>query len=351
MYQKRHVLLLMQRKNIRAFDVSKDVFRKFGPALGTVGGFMVGGPAGAAVGSGLGSLAAGQNLERAILTGITSYASGAAMGALGGAAGSAGAATTGATTGATTAGMQGAVAANATNPAAAVQAAQAASAPAATGIRGALQTGINKAASSMGVTPDLAGFGRVYGATTGAQAANPELLAPEPYKSPPLEDRSYLDRLRANVQRRRPLYDRDRRRTLYAREGGIMSMIPEQMNDKELVSMAIAALSGKVPQEEAVGVLSRFTARFGEDALRDLMTQIQTGAIAQNAGKAEGMVRGAGDGMDDLVPAKLEGEQDVLLSDNEYVIPADVLSGIGNGSSRAATKDGHRYKKWAVSPV
>jgi len=310
----------------------KNFLKKFGPTIGTIGGFMVGGPAGAAVGSGLGSLAAGQNLERAIVTGLTSYASGAAMGALGGAAGSAGAATTGATTGATTAGMQGAVAANATNPAAAVQAAQAAqaaSAPAATGIRGALQTGVNKAASSMGVTPDLAGFGRVYGATTGAQAANPELLAPEPYKSPPLEDRSYLDRLRANVQRRRPLY---------AREGGIMSMVPEQMNDKELVSMAIAALSGKVPQEEAVGVLSRFTARFGEDALRDLMTQVQTGAIAQNAGKAEGMVRGAGDGMDDLVPAKLEGEQDVLLSDNEYVIPADVLSGIGNGSSEAGAR-------------
>jgi len=248
------------------------------------------------------------------------------MGALGSKIGNAGVA---ATEAATTQAAQGAVAANATNPAAAVQAGQAASQGAtSSGIKSALQSGARKAASSMGVTPDLAGAGRVYGAATGAQAANPELLRKE-YKSPALQDRGYRNRLLGNVQRRRPLY---------LQEGGIMSMVPEQMNDKELVSMAIAALSGKVPQEEAVGVLSRFTARFGEDALRDLMTQVQTGAIAQNAGKAGGMVRGAGDGMDDLVPAKLEGEQDVLLSDNEYVIPADVLSGIGNGSSEAGAR-------------
>ena len=36
----------------------------------------------------------------------------------------------------------------------------------------------------------------------------------------------------------------------------------------------------------------------------------------------KGMVRGPGDGsgVDDMVPATLEGEQDVLLSDGEYVL-------------------------------
>jgi len=117
-----------------------------------------------------------------------------------------------------------------------------------------------------------------------------------------------------------------------------MSMVPEQMNDKEIVGMAIAALSGKVPQEQAVQILSRFTARFGEEALKDLMKQVRSGAVSENAGRAGGMIRGAGDGMDDLVPATLEGEQDVLLSDNEYVVPADVLSGLGNGSSEAGAR-------------
>ena len=39
--------------------------------------------------------------------------------------------------------------------------------------------------------------------------------------------------------------------------------------------------------------------------------------------------------MDDMIPASLEGEQDVLLSDGEFVVPADVVSGLGNGSSDA----------------
>jgi hypothetical protein len=42
--------------------------------------------------------------------------------------------------------------------------------------------------------------------------------------------------------------------------------------------------------------------------------------------------------MDDLIPASIEGEQDVLLSDGEFVVPADVVSGLGNGSSDAGAR-------------
>jgi len=47
----------------------------------------------------------------------------------------------------------------------------------------------------------------------------------------------------------------------------------------------------------------------------------------------EGMVDGAGGGMDDFVPATIEGVEPILLSRDEYVIPADVVSHIGDGSS------------------
>lgn len=47
------------------------------------------------------------------------------------------------------------------------------------------------------------------------------------------------------------------------------------------------------------------------------------------------MVRGQGDGMSDEITATIEGEQDVLLSDGEYVIPADVVAMLGNGSSES----------------
>jgi hypothetical protein len=43
--------------------------------------------------------------------------------------------------------------------------------------------------------------------------------------------------------------------------------------------------------------------------------------------------------MDDMVPANVEGEEDVLLADNEYIVPADVVSGLGNGSSDAGARE------------
>ena len=47
----------------------------------------------------------------------------------------------------------------------------------------------------------------------------------------------------------------------------------------------------------------------------------------------EGLVPGAGGGMDDVVPANIEGMEPVLLSRDEYVIPAVVVSHIGDGST------------------
>ena len=49
----------------------------------------------------------------------------------------------------------------------------------------------------------------------------------------------------------------------------------------------------------------------------------------------EGQVRGNGDGMEDKVYGNIEGRQKVALSRDEFIVPADVVSGIGNGSSNA----------------
>ena len=47
---------------------------------------------------------------------------------------------------------------------------------------------------------------------------------------------------------------------------------------------------------------------------------------------------GATDGMADLIPATIEGTQPAALSDGEFVIPADVVSHLGNGNSDAGAK-------------
>jgi hypothetical protein len=49
----------------------------------------------------------------------------------------------------------------------------------------------------------------------------------------------------------------------------------------------------------------------------------------------EGQVRGNGDGMEDKVYGNIEGRQKVALSRDEFIVPADVVSGLGNGSSNA----------------
>jgi hypothetical protein len=118
-------------------------------------------------------------------------------------------------------------------------------------------------------------------------------------------------------------------------EGGDMDM-SEAPNDKELISDAVDAIKGKDSNPEIT--LARFVSRYGEDALRDLVGRVQSGEFDQNAETTEGKVSGVGDGMDDMIPATLEGEQDVVLSDGEFIVPADVVSGLGNGSTDAGSK-------------
>ena len=49
-------------------------------------------------------------------------------------------------------------------------------------------------------------------------------------------------------------------------------------------------------------------------------------------------LRGATDGMADKVPANIGGMREARLSHGEFVIPADVVSHLGNGNSDAGAK-------------
>ena len=123
-----------------------------------------------------------------------------------------------------------------------------------------------------------------------------------------------------------------------AMDMGLGGMTEEGINDKELISSAIDVIQGEItdPDQQQV-ILGQFVAQFGQDALQDLVARVQSGDIAAGPQEGDGMVEGAGDGMADMIPASMEGDQDVLLSDGEFVVPADVVSGIGNGSSDAGS--------------
>jgi hypothetical protein len=53
------------------------------------------------------------------------------------------------------------------------------------------------------------------------------------------------------------------------------------------------------------------------------------------------LLRGPGDGMSDNIPATISGRQPARLADGEFVIPADVVSHLGNGSTEAGAKQLH----------
>lgn len=50
------------------------------------------------------------------------------------------------------------------------------------------------------------------------------------------------------------------------------------------------------------------------------------------------MLKGAGDGMSDSIPGVIAGKRPARLADGEFVVPADVVSHLGNGSTDAGAK-------------
>lgn len=64
------------------------------------------------------------------------------------------------------------------------------------------------------------------------------------------------------------------------------------------------------------------------------------GGIADLGGYSDGgrMLKGPGDGMSDSIPASIAGKQPARLANEEFVVPADVVSHLGNGSSDAGAK-------------
>jgi hypothetical protein len=68
--------------------------------------------------------------------------------------------------------------------------------------------------------------------------------------------------------------------------------------------------------------------------------QYAHGGLADLGGYSDGgrMLKGPGDGMSDDIPATIANKQPARLANEEFVVPADVVSHLGNGSSEAGAK-------------
>lgn len=121
-------------------------------------------------------------------------------------------------------------------------------------------------------------------------------------------------------------------------EGGDVAEAAEMPNEKEVIVNAVNAVKGNMPEEQAAIVLAQFVQTYGEDALKELVEDVRKGEYDNVGGKADGMVDGGGDGMSDSVPATIDGQQDLLVSKDEYVVDAPTVAMIGNGSSDAGAE-------------
>jgi len=97
-------------------------------------------------------------------------------------------------------------------------------------------------------------------------------------------------------------------------------------------------MRGGVPKKKPYsGALSQF--QFDPSAYRPY-SYTTGGGIASLGGYSDGgrMLKGPGDGMSDSIPASIGSKQPARLADGEFVVPADVVSHLGNGSTDAGAK-------------
>ena len=100
-----------------------------------------------------------------------------------------------------------------------------------------------------------------------------------------------------------------------------------------LIEQTIMAVLGQLPEDEADVVISQFINEFGEEAFQILREQALQAVVP--GAQTEGMIEGQGGGMDDQVPGMIGDQQRVAVSPGEFIVPADVVSGLGDGSSDA----------------
>jgi hypothetical protein len=98
----------------------------------------------------------------------------------------------------------------------------------------------------------------------------------------------------------------------------------------------------KKPESEAMSIAqARAKAKEqaqGLAALQAPKNMAGGGILAMSKGR---YLNGSTDGMADKVPARIDSGQEARLSDGEFVIPADVVSHLGNGNSDAGAKALH----------
>jgi hypothetical protein len=124
--------------------------------------------------------------------------------------------------------------------------------------------------------------------------------------------------------------------TFYAKKSKTL----DNLYDKYSSEDTLYAMGGVVsnPPDDQTGMISQSPMQnLNQSGLMSMVDR----TVPQQTFAAGGMPRflsGGGDGMSDSIKANINGNQEARLADGEFVVPADVVSHLGNGSSKAGAK-------------
>lgn len=99
--------------------------------------------------------------------------------------------------------------------------------------------------------------------------------------------------------------------------------------------------SEKMPQYTSLGAMNVGLGKPQSSPDQEMAQGGVAGLGDYAAGGNPRLLKGPGDGMSDNIPATINGRQPARLADGEFVIPADVVSHLGNGSTDAGAKKLH----------
>lgn len=122
----------------------------------------------------------------------------------------------------------------------------------------------------------------------------------------------------------------------FVNPGLFQGLIPALMQQQRQPTVETKIIGGMTdpympPQQQA---------QIGETTPSSDVAQYAVGGIADLGGYSDGgrLLRGPGDGVSDSIPASIGNRQPARLADGEFVVPARIVSEIGNGSTEAGAR-------------
>ena len=106
--------------------------------------------------------------------------------------------------------------------------------------------------------------------------------------------------------------------------------------NQQLIEATIMAIQGMAPdQATADAIINQFIGLYGQEAFMALREQVLN---PDGGAQTQGMIEGFGGGMDDFVQGVAGNQDRIAASPGEYIVPADVVSQLGDGNSTEGSR-------------